>query len=56
MQEVIIKDNTTGLSVFISDTPNLKLIPKDEEDIVITALELQINEFYKKKSGQDSFE
>ena len=49
MKEVIVKSNATGLRVFINGIPNLKLIPKDEADTVIAALELQISEFNKVK-------
>lgn len=49
MQEIIVKNNNTGLKVFINGVPNLKLIPKDEAENTVIALELQISEFYKKK-------
>lgn len=49
MKEVMVKNNTTGLRVFINDVPNFKLIPKDEIDVVIAALELQIAKFYETK-------
>ena len=42
MTEIIIKDNNTGLRVYINGVPNLELIPKDEADGVIAVLELQV--------------
>ena len=50
MQEIIVKDNKLGLRVFINVVPNLKLIPKDKVESVLSALELQISEHYKKKN------
>lgn len=50
MQEIIVKDNKLGLMVFINGVPNLKLIPKDKVESVLSALELQISEHYKKKN------
>lgn len=49
MQEIIVKNNTTGLRVLINGVPNLHLIQKDEAENTVIALELQISEFYKKK-------
>lgn len=49
MKEIIVKSNNTKLKVFINGIPNLKLIPKDEAENVVIALELQISEFYKSK-------
>ena len=49
MKEIIVKNNITGLRVFINGVPNLKLIPKDEAVNTIIALELHIAEYYKKK-------
>lgn len=53
MKEIIVKNNTTGLGVFINGVPNISLVPKDEADCIITALELQIAEYYKPKSKRN---
>ncbi len=37
-----------NLQVFINGVPDLKLIPKEKWDSFITALELQISDYYKK--------
>ena len=39
-----------GLQVFINGVPDLKLIPKEKWDSFITALELQISDYYNKKT------
>lgn len=36
-----------GLQVYINGVPDLKLIPKEKWDSFITALELQISDYYK---------
>ena len=38
-----------GLQVFINGVPDLKLIPKEKWDSFITALELQISDYFKKQ-------
>ena len=48
MKEIIIKNNNTGLRVYINDKPKLELIPEAEAESVVAALELQIAERYKK--------
>lgn len=49
MKEIQVKENPTTLCVYINGVPNLELIPKDEADIVIAALECQISEFIQKE-------
>lgn len=49
MKEIMLKNNTTGLRVYINDVPNIKLVPKEEADMVIAALEQQISIFHDKK-------
>jgi hypothetical protein len=51
VKEIVLKDNMTDLRIFINGVPNLKLIPKDESEVVVSALEEQISEFYKKERG-----
>jgi hypothetical protein len=48
MQEIIVKNNTTGLKVFINGTPDLKRIPKDVADTFIYALAVKTEEYAKK--------
>lgn len=43
------KARDTGLQVSINGVPDLKLIPKEKWDSFITALELQISDYYKYK-------
>ena len=49
MQEVVIKNNNTGLRVFITGAPDLKLIPEEIAENTVTSLELQISEHYGHK-------
>lgn len=48
MQEIILKNNTTGLKVYINDKPDLKKIPKDVADTFIYALAVKTEEYIKK--------
>lgn len=48
MQEITVKDNKTGLRVFINGVPNLRNIPKAEMEVFVSALEKQISTHYEK--------
>jgi hypothetical protein len=50
MQEVILKNNDSGLKVYINGVPNLKLIPNDIAESVVATLELQMSEYSTKAS------
>lgn len=54
MQEIEIDDNKLGLTVFISDKPNLSLIPNEVADRIVAALEMQISEYYNGKENKNS--
>ena len=49
MQEIKIKNNVSGLKVFINGTPDLKQIPKDVADAFIYALAVKAEESAKKR-------
>ena len=49
MEEVKIKDNPSNLQILINGYPKLSLIPKDEFDLLIAGLEIQMNDYFKKK-------
>lgn len=42
------KTSELSLQIFINGVPDLKLIPKEKWDSFITALELQISDYYNK--------
>ena len=48
VQEIMVKDNKTGLRVFINGVPNLRNIPKAEMEVFVSALEKQISSHYEK--------
>lgn len=48
MQEITVKENKTGLRIFINGVPNLHNIPKTEMEIFVSALEKQISAHYEK--------
>ena len=48
MAENKVEESQLDLPVFINGVPDLKLIPKEKWDSFITALELQISDYYKK--------
>ncbi len=47
MKEIQVKDNDTGLKVFINAVPNLTQIPKNITDTLVTTLEMQISEHFE---------
>lgn len=49
MRELKIKDNDTGLKVYINDFPDIKNIPKDIFELFIKSLEDEISEQIKQK-------
>lgn len=49
MKEIKIKNNESGLKIFINDLPNLSLMPIDELDLIIIGIELQMTEYFKHK-------
>ncbi len=48
MTEIEIEENETELRLFINGIPDFTLIPKEKYDSFITALELEISDYYKK--------
>ncbi len=48
MQEITVKNNETGLKVFINGVPDLKQIPKDVADAFICSLAVKSEEYAKK--------
>ena len=48
MQEIEVQDNPLGLKVFINGIPDLKAIPKEKAESILSALEMEISEFYEK--------
>lgn len=46
MREIEV-ENELGLKVFINGVPDLRQIPKDIAESIISALELRISEYYK---------
>lgn len=49
MKEIKIKSNDSNLKIFINDLPNLFLMPKDEFELIIVGIELQMTEYFKYK-------
>ena len=50
MQEVQPKENPLGLKVYINGVPDLKTIPKEKVESILAALELEIAEYYERRS------
>lgn len=55
MKELKVKNNETGLSVYINGIPNLKLIPKKDEEILISSLEVKMTEYFKNRTHNKKF-
>lgn len=53
MKEIMVKNNFLNLKVFINDVPNVEIIPKEEMDMIVTALEKEINDFVTQKCEND---
>jgi len=49
MQEVILDKNPSGLKILINGTPDVKQIPKQDKDLVLSVLQKQIVEMFQKK-------
>ncbi len=49
MQEVKIKNNTLGLTVYIEEYPDLSIIPSAELNLLITDLEKDVVEYMEKR-------
>ena len=52
MQEIILKNNTTGLEVYINGKPDLKKIPKDVADTFIYALAGKTEELIQREKRE----
>ena len=48
MQEITIKNNVSGLKVFVNGVPDVKRIPKDVADAFIYSLAVKSEEYAKK--------
>jgi len=49
MKEIKLRNNDSGLQVFVNGKFDFNLIPKDIYDLTVAGLELQANEYFKKK-------
>lgn len=56
MQEITVKNNQSGLKIFINGVPQLSLIPKEQIEVVAKALEKRIDEHFDKKSRLQVYE
>ena len=52
MKEIQVKDNDTGLQVFINGKPDIRQIPKELSDAYIAELERRMTEDIPKKNKQ----
>lgn len=55
MRELKVKNNETGLSIYINGIPNLKLIPIEEQDILISTLEMHMTNYFKNRTHNKKF-
>ena len=55
MQEVEMKDNKSGYSVFVDDLPIKELIPKEQIDIFVNAMAIEICEIIKSKQKRKQY-
>lgn len=55
MQEVEMKDNQSGYSVFVDDLPIKDLIPKEQIDIFVNAMAIEICEIIKSKQKRRQY-
>ena len=45
MEKIEIKENPLGLQVWVNGVPDLTLIPKEKEEMLFSALALEIETF-----------
>lgn len=50
MQEIEVKENPLKVKVFINGIPELKYIPKEKEESILAALEVEISEQFQNKN------
>lgn len=50
MQEIEVKENPLKLKVFINGVPQIKNIPKEKEESILAALEVEISEQFQNKN------
>lgn len=55
MRELKVKNNETGLSIYINGIPNLNLIPIEEQDLLISTLEMQMTNYFKNRTHNKKF-
>ncbi len=55
MQEIKVKNNTLGLTVYIDEYPDLSLIPAAELNLLITDLEKDVMEFAAKRMKRKKY-
>lgn len=50
MKEIVLKDNPSNRRIFVDkEKPNLSLIPKNDVDLFISLLEIEMYEHFKKR-------
>jgi len=51
MQEIETKENSLNLKVYVNGKPDLRLIPKEKAESILSALEMEISEYYQRKQA-----
>lgn len=49
MEEIKIKDNETGLKVYINGLPNIRLMAIEKLNLLIAGIEVQMTDYFNKK-------
>ena len=49
MEEIKLKNNETGLKVYINGLPNITLMAVEKLNLLISGLEIQISSYFSKK-------
>lgn len=50
MKEIVLKDNPSNRRIFVDEEkPDLSLIPKNDVDLFISLLEIEMYEHFKKR-------
>lgn len=49
MQEIRLRSNTSGLRIFVNGAPEIKNIESAQLDVIVKALEKQIDDYFKSK-------
>ncbi|MBR1890411.1 MAG: hypothetical protein IJ817_01835 [Clostridia bacterium] len=49
MHELKVRNNETGLVIYINGIPKLKIMQEDEHERLVSSLEIQMSDYFKSR-------